>query len=172
MPAHRLTAKHHRGDTWEVRIDTAHYFSLEDAARALALVYPDDPPWRGDVKLRMGLSQAARERLLESEPPEPDGQKVAAYRELLDERRPKYFKYDNGTRGRFDVATYLDIDKAAQALALQWPDSPARFGRMTAERGLQEAVRRRRLESSSQRADPETVAMYREKLLDVGMFPA
>jgi hypothetical protein len=172
VPSHRLQARLHRGKAWEVRIDTGHFLTREEAARALALVYPGDPAWRGVLKLKMGLTAALRSRLLEQPragDEEPDRKLIDAYNDVF-AGRPELFRHDD--RHRLEVWVFLGLDAAARLLALVYPEGPPRrFGRATAERGLQDGAARRLHEDTTSVVDPELVARYRELLVEVEIFP-
>lgn len=176
-----LTAKHERPDgTLCAQVEVPVFFTGEEAARALALVYPEQAPLRGEREFRMGLSRAARERILTRAGVKPDEQLVQAYLPIVDRHWTTFFKYDENrewvgsgheraSRARFDVAAQFSIDEAARALALVYERVPARVGRMTVQRGLREAAERRVLSrESAGPADTETVERWRGWLDRVG----
>lgn len=178
-----LVAKHERPDgALCAQVEVPVYFSRLDAAQALALMYPDQMPLRGEREVRMGLSRAARERVLEQPGAAPDQMLTQAYMPVLDKHWQRLFKYSEhrewvgagspqAAMARFDVATTFSREEAAMALALVYEAGvPARFGRMTVERGLHQAAQQRALArpDAAERADAELVAEFTELLAQFG----
>lgn len=69
------------------------------------------------------------------------------------------------------VPTYYSLDEAARALAQVYPEIPAKFGKRSVNRGLTEAATRG-IRGKRETPDPEAVALYRQKLTELEVFPA
>lgn len=166
-----------------VRVQTPVYFTRDEAATALAALFPGQPVRRGVNTLQKGLSTAAQARLdaigegdvaarrkyHKRLAGEAEERLVAGYTAALDQH-PGWFKHDGYTR--HDAFTYFTLDEAATALALLHEDRPGRVGRITAQHGLYEAARRRVLDSPYRRRKltKDEVGFWRQVLLDHGMF--
>lgn len=185
-----LVAKHRRSGVPVVRVETPVFYSVDEAARALAIVYAGRPVLRGQPAVQQGLSLAAHSRVVDEPGRGVDEALVAAYREVLDRHRAKFVRHAEDESGvvrsvkwlklpeskathiRVDAATFFDQDEAARALALVYEEVPARVGRMTCERGLHEAARGRVLERRSVGpGDADRVAFFWDKIVVTGMFP-
>lgn len=177
----RLIAKHERADgELTARVDVPRWFTRDEAARALALVYPEQPVVTGYREVRTGLTRAARERVLSRPGAAPDEALVQAYVPVVDRHWQKFFKYDDqrqwvgagherASLTRLDVAVLFSREEAAVALALVYERVPSRVGRITIERGLQRAGAERVLaRDGAERADAEVVQRFRELLGEVG----
>jgi hypothetical protein len=85
VPTMRLRARHTRADgTPVLRIEVPFEFDLDEAARALAIVYAEEPLHQRVHALRDGLARAAEQRVLHRAGSVAD-QAVAAYRARLRE---------------------------------------------------------------------------------------
>lgn len=185
-----MRAKHQRADgTPTVRIDDTTYWTVDEAARGLALVYAEYSVVHGGVlAVRTGLQRAADQQVLRQPGREVGGAWVRAYRQALEQHRARFVRYvqrggsfvpvtragldpSEATHIRVEVPTFLDIEEAARGLALHFEEFPhgVRVGRMTCERGLQAAVSRR-LQASESTPDPEVVQRFRNLLVDQGIF--
>jgi hypothetical protein len=81
-----LWAKHIRedDDAPVVKIEVPHYLDLDQAATALAIIYPTrDTPLRSENALRLGLQDAARQRVLARRKPAAAPELVSTYRDIL-----------------------------------------------------------------------------------------
>ncbi len=178
-----LVAKHRRGDgTPVVRVETPRYFNEDEAARALATVYAGKPPLVGVPAVQSGLNLAAQHGM---DLAGADPALTEQYRKVLrkpavrakffrhlrdDEGRMRSFTWlkrpqEEATHVRTDVATFLDEDQAARALAMLYPETPKRVGRMTCAKGLGEAVRERLLETGKLTGDwKERVEFWRQTM--------
>lgn len=185
-----MRAKHERADgTRTVRIDDTSYWTVEEAARGLALIYADYSVVHGGVlAVRTGLQRAAEQQVLRQPGRQVDGAWVRAYRHALEQHRARFVRYvqrggsfvpvtragldpSEATHIRVEVPTFLDVEEAARGLALHFEEFPTgvRVGRMTCERGLQAAVTQRVLASSAV-PDPELVQRFRDLLVEQGIF--
>lgn len=176
-----LVAKHHRADgELVVRLDVPHFLTRDDAARALALVYPDQAVLTGEREFRSGLSRAVRERVLEQPGVEPDEALVAAYLPVVDRHWPDHARYDEdgawvgagderAVQARFEVQTFFSREETARALALVHGEMPMRVGPMTIDQGLHKAARERVLSREFGEAPDEAlVDRFRALLVAFG----
>lgn len=165
-----LTDKHQRPDgTHVVQVETPVYLTEDEAAVFMAVEYAGQPIMRGANKVQAGLAAAAarrmrkigarpdtkaRERYLVQQREKADEDAIEQYREVVKRHR----SWRDGMT-RLDVGTTFSLDEASVALALEYPQVPSRFGRMTVERGLRQAAEHQVL-ASKQAADPEAVATF------------
>ncbi len=68
---------------------------------------------------------------------------------------------------RVQVPHEYSLDEAAKALARVFPSLPRRFGRNTVFAGLQRAAAS---QFDASEADPKMVRLYRDKLVELGVF--
>lgn len=79
----QFRAKHKRPDgTPTLRIEVPVHFSLDEAAEALAIVYPEMPIKFGKQTARVGITEAAKLRL-RGRLPTPDPAATSTYRAKL-----------------------------------------------------------------------------------------
>jgi hypothetical protein len=166
-------------------------YRLDEAAQAIALQLSKHPITGrkfGRKTLQHALRDAGRNgyvgRMLEQADPEM----TAYYREelLKHEVFPRdgeplsaaTTQFQARQRGPVWIAQVAmpveyELDEAAQAIALQMPRPPTRFGRNTLYRGLREAARNGHHGAAltKAKADPDMVALYREQLIKFDFFP-
>lgn len=176
-----LQAKHTRPNGEQVvQVDVPTFFNREETARALALVYPEQSPIRGEREVRTGLSRAAQERVLSRPGVKRDAALVRAYEAIVDRHFSRLFKYDSSDRwvgagddraakARFDVTTQFNRVEAARALALHYEQVPSRVGGMTLDRGLHQAAAARVWTRRSE-PDAEVVERFDVLLGEVGAW--
>ncbi len=174
-----LVAKHTRPNGEQVaQVDVRVFFTHSEAARALAAVYPEQAPLTGEREVKMGLSRAARERVLSRPGLRKDADLAEAYEAILDKHWLRFFKFDVNHRwvgagheqaatARFDVPTQFNRDEAARALAWHYGQVPDRVGGMTLDRGLHRAASER-VWTRRDEPDAEVVARFHELLGEVG----
>lgn len=164
-----------------VKVEMPVFFTREEAARALALIYPDQEPLRGEREVRMGLSRAARDRVLAKPGLHPNAELVQAYEPIVDRHWPGFAKYtdehvrvgaghEQATASRFIVDVLVTVEDAAVALAWVHNGLPSRVGQVTVERGLRRAARDRVLARPelADRVDADAAQRWRAWLQVVG----
>lgn len=134
-----LVATHRRAGAPVVRIEVAQYWSVEEAARALAVVYHSEPVRRGSPAVQAGLHRAATERVLDAPGVQVDAALAAEYERIIARHRERFVRYcetssgfrsarwlgrdlSEATHVRTDVAVFYDHEQAARALAAALPD--------------------------------------------------
>lgn len=182
-----MRAKHQRPDgTPVVMCETPNYLHIDEAARQLALIYVHKGTvLQGEPAVRDGLMRA----VVEQPDGEPDPDRAAGYRQVLQRLRHRFLRYaedeagvlrpvvklglgqEQATHVRVDTPTYFSELEAARALALVHEGFPkgVRVGRMTCEHGLHEAARKQ-VWLRSDVPDEDAVVEFRQLLREFDVF--
>lgn len=182
-----MRAKHQRPDgTPVVMCETANFLHLDEAAHGLALIYAHKGTvLQGEPAVRDGLMRV----VVEQPAGEPDPDRVAGYRQVVQRLRKRFLRYawdaagvlrpvvklgldqDQATHVRVDTPTYFSEVEAARALALVHEGFPqgVRVGRMTCEHGLHRAARDR-VWLRGDEPDEDAVVEFRRLLREFEVF--
>jgi hypothetical protein len=187
-----------RNSRWQVELyGPSVFYTLDEAAQAIALVHPDKMPRRlGRRTCHAALREAAtsgkhgkalehadpktaevyRTKLLEfgifpAEATGVPGTKAseAAGRGAEFQARLRGLKWQVELHG---PPVFYTLDEAAQAIALIHPERmPLRMGRKTCHAALRVAAKNGKRGKALKRANPEMAELYRSKLLEFEIFP-
>lgn len=133
-----LVAKHVRPDGQRAaKVELPRFFTRDEAAASLALVYSEQSAVTGERGVRDGLSRAARERVLTQRGAEKKLNTLAplveTYKQVMDKHWNRFFRYDEQDRwvgagdprsvkARFDAPVFFTFEEAAAALAIVHSD--------------------------------------------------
>lgn len=180
-----------RGDRLRVQLEVEVRYDLDEAAAALAIELPVPPRQFGSKTARRILRQAARKGVTGAALGAGDPKTKQWYRKKLvelgtysgkrgggrakAERRAGWVATrmpDGGERLVFKVPTLYDLDQAAAAMAIQLPEMSWQFGKRTIQATLHDAAASGVTGRALRKADAQVTALYREKLLEFGVFEA